>query len=515
MGTQSDQQLIYHHFLSRYSPQLEISNICNIKCNYCSNPFLKVKKGIMEPLMFYKIMGNFLEKITLNRITICGFGEPFCNPNIYEYIDWLSNQSLSVFIQTNGKWKLDRSKLDQLLCSKHISWTIDAVTNETFHLSRPDTDVRQIWSNLKNIIELRNASSSNTELSVRMNVFTFNHHVIEPLVTKCLDMGVDHVFLAHGYGPKEVMTTIEPKRLECLPSGYVTVQEDLLTSTSANHPEMEKMVDESPEADHDRAQRHPESGDFLPQSHGTPELTVEGEQISKKPLKRRSSNFFLAADCPHLTVRWNGLVTPCCYDYDMTIQLGDLTKETLDKILTKDRLDPLSKDIWSLIRKRTILQNHIPCSSCYLYHSLFPNKYPLVKNSAIFDIKSKWTETDIHNIINESDICLIAIRNEIIDDILVSMDNKHNYPQNNIFIIGEHNTPQNIIKELGSLYLYPYGTFKTDTQSIHWINENIPENLNSCSLLRYSDIPSDSFIEFADLIGVNQITDCEFVRYVQ
>jgi hypothetical protein len=139
----------------------------------------------------------------------------------------------------------------------------------------------------------------------------------------------------------------------------------------------------------------------------------------------------------------------------------------------------------------------------------------LVKNSAIFDIKSKWTETDIHNIINESDICLIAIRNEIIDDILVSMDNKYNYPQNNIFIIGEHNTPQNIIKELDSLYLYPYGTFKTDTQSIHWINENIPENLNSCSLLRYSDIPSDSFIEFADLIGVNQITDCEFVRYVQ
>lgn len=42
------------------------------------------------------ILGNFFKSYTGGIITLCGYGEPFCNPGIYDAIDILSPENLDM-----------------------------------------------------------------------------------------------------------------------------------------------------------------------------------------------------------------------------------------------------------------------------------------------------------------------------------------------------------------------------------------------------------------------------------
>ena len=44
-----------------------------------------------------------------------------------------------------------------------------------------------------------------------------------------------------------------------------------------------------------------------------------------------------------LQIQWNGLVVPCCYDYDSTMVLGDLTRQSIEEILTGEPYAKLRK----------------------------------------------------------------------------------------------------------------------------------------------------------------------------
>ena len=229
---QDSTNLLLEHYLTKGQPHLEITNECNIKCHYCANPTLKFHKGIMSLEECKIYMSRIITK-EMKNITLCGYGEPFVNKNIYDIIDYLNDDlKLNVSIQTNGKWKLRDERIESLLKVKSISVTIDAIDQETFQLSRPKTDVSKILNNLGKVIELRGKFKSKTPLiTSRMNVFEFNKQEVHTVITKSMELGIDRQVIGLGYGHPNIMLKekFDLEEFDAYPKDFLVVVKNLVS----------------------------------------------------------------------------------------------------------------------------------------------------------------------------------------------------------------------------------------------------------------------------------------------
>ncbi len=333
---------IAQFFFRRNPPHIEITNLCNIACPYCGNPELVSRKGRMQLADLRTVITNLGSSRYTPKVTLCGHGEPFCNPAIYDMIDLITDAKLEVDIQTNGKWPMVPSRLDSLFSAAWIQFTIDGASNAVSQLSRPDTDVDRIYQLIADLVRQRDRRGADTVLSVRMNVFTFNKHEIHPLIRRCVEIGVDHVGLAHGHGtgPPPVMTTVSPRIIDDYPEGYVSMQQGLMDSP--------------------------------PQ--GAPAAAPEnGVASADDP----ASSFFQRAGCPTLTIRWDGQVTPCCHDNNVSVPLGCLLETPISEILSRENLARATARILEGHEARIESGEVVLCDSCtYLADYLELEKAP-------------------------------------------------------------------------------------------------------------------------------------------
>lgn len=92
---------------------VEVSNLCNLSCSYCCIHEQKAPQGLMSPRVFGKAVELHLlsgkKEIILHNI-----GEPFMNPDIYEYIYYAKGKGLKVHLSTNNTL-LDSEDIDALV----------------------------------------------------------------------------------------------------------------------------------------------------------------------------------------------------------------------------------------------------------------------------------------------------------------------------------------------------------------------------------------------------------------
>jgi len=116
-----------------------------------------------------------------------------------------------------------------------LSVTIDAVTNDIFKLSRPNTDVDEIFKTLTMIVGLRERFSKATPIiTAKMNVFSFNKHQTHDFIGKCTELKFDQICLAKGYGPAEVTTTLHRMEYDKYSNGTIDIAESLFDDASGN-----------------------------------------------------------------------------------------------------------------------------------------------------------------------------------------------------------------------------------------------------------------------------------------
>ncbi len=65
--------------------QIEISNHCNLSCNYCPHPNQKRDKGYMS-METFKISIKLLKKCGQKIAYLHNFGEPLLHPKIFDFI---------------------------------------------------------------------------------------------------------------------------------------------------------------------------------------------------------------------------------------------------------------------------------------------------------------------------------------------------------------------------------------------------------------------------------------------
>lgn len=135
--------IIIHKAIIPFHPRLNITNRCNLACDWCSRAETNRKlelsyEKIVEVMEKYKEFG-------CGAVTISGGGEPLMHERISDVIRAISDMGIKIGIITNGWFlnKLDKCDLDR------ITW---------IRVSSGDgrTEGDTYWKNLKETVELGN-----------------------------------------------------------------------------------------------------------------------------------------------------------------------------------------------------------------------------------------------------------------------------------------------------------------------------------------------------------------------
>lgn len=146
------------NFNSSYpnSINLEITNICNLRCNFCLNPKSGFRrKGMMEDNLFHKIVDETPVETT---IILCGVGEPTLHKKFDEYVKILSNKFNNIFLVTNGQFK--SKKINTILNSniKKITFSLDYFGQKNYYLNKKG-DIQVVINNIESLLKKRSLNS--------------------------------------------------------------------------------------------------------------------------------------------------------------------------------------------------------------------------------------------------------------------------------------------------------------------------------------------------------------------
>ena len=374
-------ELLARYFLQ--SVQIEPTNLCNIQCVYCRNSRIK-HRTILSSELWAKMIANWNPEFFPSHVTICGFGEPFLNKGIYDLFDAISGKGTKIFVQSNGRWKLNEARADSFFKVDTLSVTIDSMDEEMARVTRPRAHVSDILSNLDRVLELRRQrGAERPAVKVRMNVFRHNQHHCPELIRTCKALGVDGVQLSSGSTVLGMQHTLPPAAYETYKNDpFVTVEPTLLESQPVDRccnwlmlpasmrvregQLLAKSVRTLQRLWHDPhvARLRTAGANALlalrKQQPATLGNVPAGETRGADP----GPSFFTQLGCPILTVRSNGNVTPCCFDTDSTVALGSLLETTMAEILAPANVARVARQIVDGQEERKRAGKNVECDRC-------------------------------------------------------------------------------------------------------------------------------------------------------
>src|SRR3989338_6870154 len=100
--------------------QFEGSTSCNANCVFCPRSAMARSQGTMSDEMFHKIIKEGKEMGARRFIPFLN-GEPFANPKIFEWLDYMEKEGVSTCLFTNAEL-LDEEKTDKLVKYKNIEY---------------------------------------------------------------------------------------------------------------------------------------------------------------------------------------------------------------------------------------------------------------------------------------------------------------------------------------------------------------------------------------------------------
>jgi len=103
---------------------LELTNTCNLRCDFCPSRVSKRKRQFMEFDLFRTAVDEIARKSITRLIGFHILGEPLLHPRLLDAVQYVKNKGLKAAITTNGSLlsgkmmdELIRHKLDRLIIS--------------------------------------------------------------------------------------------------------------------------------------------------------------------------------------------------------------------------------------------------------------------------------------------------------------------------------------------------------------------------------------------------------------
>ena len=100
--------------------EIEISTICNYKCEYCPVRYDPKKPRIMNMRDFTIIIEKISQIPSIKNVSLSSYNEPLLDPYFKERVSQIKKYGLSLILHTNGS-KLDRNMVDYLKSVKCVN----------------------------------------------------------------------------------------------------------------------------------------------------------------------------------------------------------------------------------------------------------------------------------------------------------------------------------------------------------------------------------------------------------
>jgi wyosine [tRNA(Phe)-imidazoG37] synthetase (radical SAM superfamily) len=215
-----------HAFIGPEYFHLDISNPCNIDCNYCwfysdllkSPPSKEWKKHMIKFNLFKKVVDD-LARLQTDTILFTGAGEPLMHPDIAEMIRYVKDRNMKLQIFTNGTLIIKKIADTIVDCKADEIFVSPSASNEkTYMKVHPKQKPELFYKLEKNIIYL--SSLKKQKKSTQPKIFILfilnkeNYNELLEMVRWSKKIGGDFVRLqlAHNDDAKEMELSNEERR---------------------------------------------------------------------------------------------------------------------------------------------------------------------------------------------------------------------------------------------------------------------------------------------------------------
>lgn len=288
---------------------IEVTNVCNFKCEFCPDAIMGRRRGHMELQLLEKILDELAGDSLTDIITFHLMGEPFVYPHIFQAIQMAVDRHLRLHLTTNGStFHLWPDHIDRLVAAGVPKLTISLQTPDpsTFELrgAPPRLDSNDYFEGITRYVQ---ANARSPQSPTRVHI-------------KFLDTTPNPFLVPHK--PLRVVEGKAQMQRE------LTRWAQLLLEGIADAPDWNQIQSQI---------RRYRAGRWQ-QLRLHPKLVLEtfpldswGNVESAKVVSARLG--YCNGASRQTGILYDGTVVPCCKDYEGKIPLGNLRTHSLAEIL--------------------------------------------------------------------------------------------------------------------------------------------------------------------------------------
>lgn len=150
------------------SVTIELTNVCNLACTYCTSPLVLRPQGMMSDATFGALLGQ-LREARVRRVRLVGNGEPTLHPAFPRLLQQLARTVPYVSLVTNGA-RLTDAVVDALVSApaRLVEVSVEGLDQESYAASRRRGDLLVLQKNLERLRMVRDERRSRMLLLVRL-----------------------------------------------------------------------------------------------------------------------------------------------------------------------------------------------------------------------------------------------------------------------------------------------------------------------------------------------------------
>jgi MoaA/NifB/PqqE/SkfB family radical SAM enzyme len=176
---------------------MELSSLCSLRCQLCSVPYIKRKKGNMSFDDFKTIVDKLPSTIKYVRFNFAG--EPLMNPNAFKMINYIHQKlpRITSLVSTNGEF-LDSFPVKEILESglTHLCVCIDGADAETHSSYRVNANFDRVLKATERLSRAKEKNGNRGPVIIQQTLLNnLNFHQVEDIEKLARNLGVDELHL--------------------------------------------------------------------------------------------------------------------------------------------------------------------------------------------------------------------------------------------------------------------------------------------------------------------------------
>ncbi|MDE6600755.1 MAG: radical SAM protein [Lachnospiraceae bacterium] len=183
------------------SVELHLTDICNLKCEWCTDKELRKNGAVMELQIIERLFREFWRHGT--GVTLEGGGEPTMHPDFHRVAEIGRNNSLDMGLITNGT--VDISESMSMLRWARIS--LDSSTREEYKQEKGVDCFDRVLGNLEKMSAARDPEQ--TFLGIGYVLTTRNQSSLIELIKHLDSIGVDYIYLRPVEEAEDITPSLE------------------------------------------------------------------------------------------------------------------------------------------------------------------------------------------------------------------------------------------------------------------------------------------------------------------